>query len=134
MNKELNYIKAVTLICFAFGVLGVGFALASDSSSMMFDGLYSLIQSIFILLSGFVVRLIGRKDDEYYQFGYGSFEPFYIVMRTIVLLSMNGTLLYEAVTSLMNGGREVDASLALLFTFISIVCGIYCSEKGSESP
>lgn len=121
MNKELNYIKAVTLICFAFGVLGVGFALASDSSSMMFDGLYSLIQSIFILLSGFVVRLIGRKDDEYYQFGYGSFEPFYIVMRTIVLLSMNGTLLYEAVTSLMNGGREVDASLALLFTFISIV-------------
>ncbi len=121
MKKEIIYIRAVTLICFLFGVLGIAAALITGSSSMMFDGMYSLVQSVFILLSGFVVRLIGRKDDEYYQFGYGAFEPFYIVLRTIVLLTMNSILARGAVVALLSGGRRVEATVALAFTAISIV-------------
>ena len=127
MRKEIICIRSVTLICFAFGVLGIAFALASGSSSMMFDGLYSMVQSIFILLSGSVVRLIGRRDDEYYQFGYGAYEPFYIVIRTMVLLTMNAALAYRAFISLFTGGRVVEASLGLIFTLISIIgcLGVY---------
>ncbi len=124
------------MICFAFGVLGIAAALISGSSSMMFDGLYSMVQSVFILLSVFVVRLIGRKDDEYYQFGYGAFEPFYIVLRTIVLLSMNTVLASEAVRSLLSGGRRVDASIGLIFTAVSIIgCSavyVFLRKKAKE--
>ena len=127
MRKEIIYIRAVTLICFAFGVLGIAAALISGSSSMFFDGMYSMVQSVFILLSGFIVRLIGRKDDEYYQFGYAAFEPFYIIIRTLVLLTMNSILASEAVESLFHGGRRVEASIGLAFTILSIVgcTGVY---------
>ena len=121
MKKELVYIRAVTLICFLFGVLGIAAALVTNSSSMLFDGMYSMVQSVFILLSGFVVSLIGRKDDEYYQFGYGAFEPFYIVIRTVVLLAMNTILASGAIESIREGGRRVEATVALAFTAISIV-------------
>ena len=121
MKKEIVYIRAVTLICFLFGVLGIAAALITGSSSMLFDGMYSMVQSVFILLSGFVVRLIGRKDDEYYQFGYGAFEPFYIMLRTVVLLTMNAILSRGAILSLLSGGRRVEATIALAFTAISIV-------------
>ena len=124
-KKELLIIRAVTIICFLFGVFGVALAIVSDSSSMLLDGLYSLIQSIFILLSGYVVKLIGRKDDEYYQFGYGAFEPFFIIIRTSVLIGLNLVLGYNAVRNIVGGGYRVNASIALAFTFVSaIICFI----------
>lgn len=127
-EKELTYIRAVTAICLFFGVLGVALALVSESSSMLFDGMYSLIQSVFILMSGFVVRLIGRKDDEHFNFGYGSFEPFYIMLRTISLFSMNAALGISAIRSILSGGYEVNATIVLAFTaFSAVVCSFVCA-------
>ena len=127
-SKELIYIKAVNLICFMFGVLGIVLALIADSSSMLFDGMYSFIQSIFILLSGFVVRLLGRKDDEYFHFGYSAFEPFYIMLRTLSLFAMNAALGYNALKSIISGGYLVKASIVLFFTgFSAVVCSFVCA-------
>ena len=127
-TKELTYIKAVNAVCFAFGVLGVSLALIADSSSMLFDGMYSLIQSRFILISGFVVRLIGRQDDERFHFGYSAFEPFYIMIRTIVLFSMNAYLGIKAFRSIITGGYLVDAGIVLFFTALSaVVCSFICA-------
>ena len=127
-TKELTYIKAVNAVCFAFGVLRVSLALIADSSSMLFDGMYSLIQSIFILISGFVVRLIGRQDDERFHFGYSAFEPFYIMIRTIVLFSMNAYLGIKAFRSIITGSYLVDAGIVLFFTALSaVVCSFICA-------
>ncbi len=127
-QKELRIIRATTIVCFSFGVLGVIFAVLADSKSMLLDGMYSFIQSIFILTSGFVLKLIGKRDDENYQFGYGAFEPFFIVVRTLVLLSMNIVLGFNAVTSLFTGGYRVEANLGMIFTLLSIFgCSIVWS-------
>ncbi len=135
-GKELSYIKAVTAICLFFGVLGVALALKSDSSSMLFDGMYSLIQSAFILMSGWVVKLISKKDDEHFNFGYAAFEPFYIMLRTITLFIMNVSLGISAIKSIAGGGYEVEASIVLAFTAFSVlVCSIVCVflyRKGKE--
>lgn len=126
-TKELLYIRAVNLICFLFGVLGVILALIAESSSMLFDGMYSFIQSIFILLSSFVVKLISRKDDEYFHFGYSAFEPFYITLRTLSLISMNLILAFNALRNIIRGGYYVDAGIVLFFTgFSALICsGVY---------
>ena len=127
-SKELVYIKAVTAICFSFGVLGIVLALLARSSSMLFDGMYSFIQSMFILLSGAVVRLIGREDDERFHFGYSAFEPFYIMLRTLSLIIMDTVLLINAVKAIAKGGYEVEASIVLAFTAFSVVvCAIVCA-------
>lgn len=122
-QKELKYIRIVTLICFSFGVLGIISAIAADSTSMMFDGMYSFIQSFFILLSGYVVKLISRSDNDKYQFGYGAFEPFFIVIRTMCLMFMNLVLIYGSVLDLLSGGYKVNAPIAISVTaFSAVVC------------
>ena len=122
-QKELKYIRIVTLICFSFGVLGIISAIAADSTSMMFDGMYSFIQSFFILLSGYVVKLISRSDNDKYQFGYGAFEPFFIVIRTMCLMFMNVVLIYGSFMDLLSGGYKVNAPIAISVTaFSAVVC------------
>lgn len=122
-QKELKYIRIVTLICFSFGVLGIISAIAADSTSMMFDGMYSFIQSFFILLSGYVVKLISRSDNDKYQFGYGAFEPFFIVIRTMCLMFMNLVLIYGSFMDLLSGGYKVNAPIAISVTaFSAVVC------------
>ncbi len=109
-NKEVLYIRIVTLICLFFGLLGVILARLSGSVSMLFDGLYSLIQSIFIFLSSFIVRIIEKKDDENYQFGYASFELF--LKREGNVLS--SPLLRTEAKSWLN---DLIISLAVLVSF-----------------
>ena len=122
-HKELKYIRIVTLICFSFGVLGIISALAADSQSMMFDGMYSFIQSIFILLSGYIVKLISRSDNDKYQFGYGAFEPFFIVIRTMCLIFMDVILIFGSLRDLLNGGYLINAPIAISVTaFSAVVC------------
>ena len=122
-HKELKYIRIVTLICFSFGVLGIISALAADSQSMMFDGMYSFIQSIFILLSGYIVKLISRSDNDKYQFGYGAFEPFFIVIRTMCLIFMDVILIFGSFRDLLNGGYLINAPIAISVTaFSAVVC------------
>ncbi len=124
-SKEIALIRTTTIICFLFGVAGVVMAVIASSRSMMFDGMYSFIQSIFILCSASVVRLISRKDNREYQFGYGAFEPFFIVVRTIALICLNIFLAWGAVGAIIEGGNRVNAPIAIGFSaFSAAVCAI----------
>lgn len=124
-KRELSLLKRTTVLCLAFGIAGVATAIFAGSQSMMFDGLYSFIQSFFIMASASIVRLISRRDDDQYHFGYGSFEPFLIVLRTTFMLAMNIALAVRAATSIINGGYMIELSLGIVFTGISaVVCAV----------
>lgn len=120
ITKEVLIINITTLVCFLFGIAGVVISILTASTAMLFDGLYSLIQSVFILLSGFVVKLLTKGDDEKYQFGYGAFEPFFIVVRVVVLLTVNYVLLYTAIKAMFTGGYDVDSGPVIIYAIISI--------------
>jgi predicted Co/Zn/Cd cation transporter (cation efflux family) len=120
-NTELTLLRVTTIICLAFGIVGIITSQLAHSKSMFFDGMYSLVQSIFILTSGIIVSLLFRKDDARFQFGYSAFEPFFIVIRSAVLLTMNFSLAFGAMGSIINGGYLIDTSLALGFSAISLV-------------
>lgn len=122
-KKELDILRKTTLLCLAFGVAGIVAAALSRSQSMLFDGLYSFIQSFFIMASASIVKLISRGDDDDFHFGYGSFEPFLIFLRTLFMLGMNAILLYRAAQSLFTGGYTIEVSLGIIFTaFSAVVC------------
>lgn len=139
-KKEIALIRTTTIICFLFGVAGVAMAVVAHSRSMLFDGMYSFIQSIFILSSASIVRLISRQDDREYQFGYGAFEPFFIMIRTMSMLGMNLILAWSAVRSILDGGYRVNAPVAIVFTTVSvIICAIIwriivASARKNNSP
>lgn len=128
-REELRIIKVVNAICVFFGISGVIMAIVVSSRSMLLDGLYSFVQSIFILLSSFIVRLIGRTESKRYQFGYAAFEPFFILLRSTVLLAMTLIMALGASGALFSGGYLVRSDAAMGYTLFSvIVCAIVWKE------
>lgn len=120
-NTELILLRAVNVVCLAFGILSIVASMLASSKSLLLDGMYSLIQSVFILISGRVVTLLFTKDNDTYQFGYRAFEPFFIVIRSAVMLFMILGIGGAAVVSLCTGGNSIDVSIALRVSIISLV-------------
>ncbi|NLE15197.1 MAG: cation transporter [Spirochaetales bacterium] len=81
-------LRFTTVVCLLFGFLGVVASQLASSRSLLLDGLYSLIQSLFILGSGQVVTLLFKRDNDQFPFGFAAFEPFFLVMRSLTLLVM----------------------------------------------
>ncbi len=138
--SEISLIKFVTIVNFAFAVGGLFFAFVSKSQSVLFDALYSFTSSFFTLISARVVQLVKRGDDRQFQFGYGSFEPLFIVIRTMFILTMNCALAYAALKTLLGGGAVIGAESAALYTLISVcVCAavsvvLRIAAKKTDSP
>ncbi len=138
--NELSLIRLVTVINFVFGLAGIVFAVLARSRSVLFDALYSFIASFFTLISARVVRLVISGEDRDYQFGYGSFEPFFIVIRTVFILLMNVMMAFFAVRTILDGGNTVNVSVAILYTLLSIItCAVIAgvlrgAARKNDSP
>lgn len=120
-NTELLLLRVTTAVCLAFGILSVVASYKANSNSMLFDGLYSLIQSIFILGSGRIVMLLFRKENRKFQFGYSAFEPFFIVIRSIVMLLMTFSIAASAIHAILTGGYAIEVNIAFKINLLSLV-------------
>ena len=121
-QKELTALRVTTLICLSFGVLGIVISIIANANSMLLDGLYSMIQSLFILGSMRIVsRLFKEGDDKRFPFGCGAFEPFFLVLRSFALLSMVFTIACISTLAMFRGGYTIEHGTALTVSAISLV-------------
>lgn len=114
----------------AVALVGVVFGVLSHSFAILFDGVYALIDASMSVLALLVTRLIladaishGKEEGRSakYQFGFWHLEP--------MVLALNGTLLtlaalyalFNAVMSLLDGGRELAFDWAIVYAAVVVV-------------
>ncbi len=119
--KEIKLIRISTIGNLTFGLIGIAFAIITHSRSILFDGLYSFVLSLFTLISAKVVRLVTKGQTVQYQFGYGAYEPLLIIVKSIFLFALYLTLGYEALKYLFTGGYNVSTSYALIYSLFSTI-------------
>ena len=111
-------------------VLGVGFGLFSGSFSIMFDGVYSLLDAGMSLLSLLAVNLINayssdkglsRKLRERFSMGFWHLEPLILGLDGLLLSSAAMYALFTAIDSLLNGGRELQFGWAIGYACITLL-------------
>jgi predicted Co/Zn/Cd cation transporter (cation efflux family) len=92
-----------------FAVLGVVFGVLSESSIIIFDGVYSLVSLGLSLLSLLVLKQLesGAKDHRF-PFGKAHFEPLLIIFKSIALIGM---CLYSSMNALVILCQVVERSL-----------------------
>lgn len=103
-EKVLRRSFGVTLVVAAAGVL---FGLLSGSLSIVFDGVFSLIDATMSLLALFVARLLARGDSRRFQHGFWHIEPMVLVFNGFVLMLTCAYAFLNAVGSLLQGGRDL---------------------------
>jgi len=120
--------------------LGIGFSLITGSNAILLDGIFSLIGFAAGLMALRVSRLVQQPDDSHYQFGYGSFEAFFNLVKGITIAIISVFALTDAVNALLGEGRPIEVGIALLYT---VIVGISClivsvylrsAAKKTQSP
>ena len=102
-------------------VIGVVFALWTRSEAIFLDGLFSGIHLAVSLLSLRISQLIQKPGDDDYPFGYAMFEPFLNMGKGLVIVLVALFALFSAGEALLNGGRSVEAGIALWYALIAAV-------------
>ena len=102
-------------------LVGVIFALWTRSEAIFLDSLFSAIHLAVSLLSLRISQLIQRPGDDDYPFGYAMFEPFLNMGKGLVIVLVALFALFSASEALLNGGRSVEAGIALWYAVLAAV-------------
>ncbi|MEL6158994.1 MAG: cation diffusion facilitator family transporter [Cyanobacteria bacterium J06623_5] len=100
-------------------MLGIAFAIKTRSEAIFLDGLFSGIHLAISLLSLYISQLIQRPSDDNYPFGYAMFEPFLNMGKGVAIVLVALFALFSAVMALLEGGRDIEAGVALWYALIA---------------
>ncbi|MFH0274849.1 cation diffusion facilitator family transporter [Vibrio jasicida] len=123
-KNENRILTFSALLASGFAVGGMVLGLLVGSIVIVFDGVYSLVSLLLTLLSLAASYYISKPSKSIFPFGKAVLEPIVIAIKATVILIVVAFSLFSAVTALMSGGREVDASIATIFGVVNVVgCG-----------
>lgn len=133
LKSERGLLRLSVAVGLTVALLGIGFGLGSGSFSVLFDGVYSLVDVSMSLLSLLVVNLItsdavtkslSPRLRERFSLGFWHLEPMVLGLNGVLLMSVAIYALFNAVRSLFEGGRELEFGTAIVYAVCTIViCG-----------
>jgi len=105
--------------------------LLSGSMSIVFDGLFSVIDVAMGLLLLWVAGLVKREENRTFQYGYWHIEPMTLAFNGGMLMLLCIYAVVNAVSSFMGGGQDVELGWAIGYSVImSVVAfGMYLYER-----
>ncbi|VFU07380.1 cation diffusion facilitator family transporter [Methylocella tundrae] len=122
-RAEQNLLRLSIAVTFVLGLIGVSAGLAIGSRSILFDGVYSIVDVAMTGLALIVSKLLTREGSRRFQFGYWHFEPMVAAFNgTILSLSCIYAFL-DAVGLLIQGGHRLDFGPAAIYAIlVSAAC------------
>lgn len=104
-----------------FAALGFGFAASSESEAILLDGFFSLVAFAMSLLTIRIAKLVQSPADDWFHFGFSSFEPMLNTVKGFLLLGVCGFSLFSAINALLHGGRPLNPGWALLYAIVAAI-------------
>lgn len=120
MEQETKALRLSVAMNLVMACLGLGFGWGSGSRAILLDGFFSLVGFLVALVTIRVARLVLQPPDERFQFGYAQFEPFLNAIKGLLLLGVAGFALAGSVQTILDGGREVQPGLGILYALIAM--------------
>ena len=122
---------AATLV---LSIVGVVIGLWTGAKSIVFDGMYDVVDGGMTLIAWFAARLIARGDDRRFQYGYWHLEPMLAFLNGAVLLFACVYAFVDGVGALLAGGRPVSFDVGVVYaaagTVVSFATYAYVRDKG----
>ena len=113
-----------SIVATAFvGTSCVVFGLWAASRSIMFDGVYSLLDVILTLGSLVVSRLITRAGSRRFQYGYWHLEPLVLTFNSAMLCLLCVYALLNGIDGLLGPGHAMEFEAGIVFV---VTAGAFC--------
>jgi predicted Co/Zn/Cd cation transporter (cation efflux family) len=130
LSTEKSILRISVLGAVFISTLGIVFGLISGSGSIMFDGIYSLIDAVMSLLTLVVVNLItayslsaglSRKLRDRFSMGFWHLEPMVIGLNGTLLIGAAVYALFNAISTIIEGGRDLEFGWALAYAVVTVI-------------
>lgn len=130
LRDERSILRLSVAATIIIAVAGITFGLATGSFSIMFDGVYSLVDAGMSLLSLLVVNLIVSysgssalppKLRERFTMGFWHLEPMVLALNGTLLMGVAAYAFINAISSLMEGGRDIEFGPALAYAVVTLL-------------
>ncbi|TFU03672.1 cation transporter [Polymorphobacter arshaanensis] len=114
---------------------GIVIGLLSGSMSILFDGMFSIIDAVMGMVTLTVAKLLVSEGNRRYQFGYWHFEPLVLGLQSCVLVLLYGYAFFNAVMAVLAGGTEIEFGLAVIYAaVVAVVCfAMYLVERRANA-
>lgn len=132
MKTEQGVLKLSIAMTFVLALAGIGFGLASGAASIIFDGIYSLIDasmtSVALLVSMLITATLTERRQarlaHRFTMGFWHLEPIVLGLTGVLLTGAAIYALVTAVSSLLTGGRDLDFGRAIIYAALVVVVAI----------
>ncbi|MCW8106939.1 cation diffusion facilitator family transporter [Alteromonas ponticola] len=135
-RKERQLLRLSLYVAFLFVVVSIVFAIASGSSAILFDGVYSLIAFFMALLTLKVASLVQRPDDDRFHFGYTAIEPTLNLFKSLIIIAICLYAFFSSLISLIEGGNVSEYGIAIVYgvfaTFGCFGVSFYMRRHGNN--
>lgn len=131
LREESGVLRVSVAVTVAIATFGVGFGLLSGSFSILFDGVYSLVDASMSLLALAVVNLIraythetsdiGRRLRERFTVGFWHLEPMVLGLNGVLLIGVSAYAFFNAVTLILDGGRDLEFGFAIVYAVVTVI-------------
>ena len=115
---EQRVLKLSIVLSAVLGGFAVALGLLSGSMSIVFDGLFSVVDVAMGLLGLWIARLVAREANRTFQYGYWHIEPMSLAFYGGMLMVLCVYAFFDALASLLFWGREVDLGWAIGYSLI----------------
>jgi len=120
-RSEVERVLAGSLVASTVSAAaGLAWGVASGSGAILFDGLFSALGLVTLWLALRATRLLGRPEDDRFQFGFRHLEPLVTALRALALVLVCCSAVAGAVASLLEGGQSIDQPSVLAFALFSL--------------
>jgi len=140
MRNEQNILKVSITVTIAVAVFGIAFGIVSGSSSIAFDGAYSMMDAGMSILALVVARLItGYATDamtstrlrDRFSVGFWHLEPIVLGANGMLLLGVSAYALITAIGKLLAGGNTLLFDYAIIYAVVTLVACLAMASFGA---
>src|SRR4051794_27076639 len=134
MLNEQGYLRVSIAATFVVATFGIILGLLSGSSSISFDGVYSLGDAGMTALALSVSSLIARsakREEPYgrlhsrFSMGFWHLEPIVLLLNGCLLMAVAIYALVTAVSNILTGGHLLRFDFAIVYAALTLVaCGL----------
>ena len=128
---EQRVLKREIAITMVFASSRILLGLLSGSQSIVFDGLFSVTDTLVLMLALTAARPAQSEGDRHFQYGYWHIEPMVLAFNGSVLMFLCLYAFINAVGSILAGGRELELDWALGYAAAACIVtfGMYFYER-----
>jgi len=113
----------------SMAIFGISYGLYIGSAAVMLDGFFNIIAFSIALATKWIFWLLQRPEEKNFQFGYRATLPLLNLSKGLLIAGLCVFAFISAIGAILQGGRELNASWALIYSAIAASVGLFISVK-----